>query len=149
MSFIVNNVDHFTDSTGSSESYKYVPDTSSKPPQPDSRIECIFACISDPECEAFAFSNTTLWVYRYIPRHKALAVITMTTILVTCLKHIESKGNWPLFCRRCFQTHFLDDLITISLNCVPKRAIENTLALIEIMARRRTSDEPLSETMMA
>ena len=57
--------------------------------------------------------------------------------------------------------HFADDifkyifmkgkfciLIRISLNFVPKGQIDNTAALVWVMAWRRTGDKPLSEPML-
>ena len=51
-------------------------------------------------------------------------------------------------------SHFADDssksifLVTISLMFVPKDPINNTLALLHIMAWRRAGDKPLSELMV-
>ena len=38
--------------------------------------------------------------------------------------------------------------IQISLKCVPRTPINNTTALVEVMAWRRTGDKPLPETML-
>ena len=51
-----------------------------------------------------------------------------------------------------FSSAFLNEniliLIQISLKFVPKGSINNILALVQIMAWRRTGDKPLSEPMM-
>ena len=48
-----------------------------------------------------------------------------------------------------FQRHFLDWIsIKISLQFVPKRSINNSPTLAQIMAWRRPGDKPLSEPMM-
>ena len=39
--------------------------------------------------------------------------------------------------------------IWTSLKVVPKSSIDNTPALVQVMAWRRTGDKPLSEPMMA
>ena len=41
-----------------------------------------------------------------------------------------------------------DILIRISLNFVPDGPIDNKLALVQVMAWRRTGDKPLSEPML-
>ena len=53
------------------------------------------------------------------------------------------------FRRQHFQTHFHEwILINISLKFVPKGLINNIPALVQIMARRRPGDKPLSKPMM-
>ena len=39
--------------------------------------------------------------------------------------------------------------ITISLNLIPRGPIDNTQALVQVKAWRRTGDKPLPEPMMA
>ena len=68
------------------------------------------------------------------------------------LKHIEAKTNWTPFTRRHFQIHFLNEnvwiSIKISLKFVPSGWIDNTPALVQIMAWRRVGAKPSSEPMM-
>ena len=56
------------------------------------------------------------------------------------------------FHRQRFEMHFVNDnawiLLKISLQFAPYDRINNTPALVQIMAWRRTGDKPLSEPMM-
>ena len=67
-------------------------------------------------------------------------------------KSIEDKTKWPPFSRRHFQCIFFIEngliSIKISLQFVPKGAIINIPALVQIMAWRRPGDKPLSEPMI-
>ena len=51
--------------------------------------------------------------------------------------------------KRIFMNENIWISIKNSLKFVPKGPITNILALVEIMAWRRTGDKPLSEAMMA
>ena len=65
--------------------------------------------------------------------------------------HIESETKWMPFRRWHFQVHFLENVwvpVKISLKFVPKGAINNIPALVQIMTWRRSGDKPLSEAMM-
>ena len=69
--------------------------------------------------------------------------------------YIDAETKWTPFCRRHFQMHFLEwkymnfrISIKTSLKFVPKDPINNTLALVQIMAWCRPGDKPLSEAMM-
>ena len=69
--------------------------------------------------------------------------------------HVNSlrpRQNGRLFADDIFRCIFLDENvwipIWISLNFVSKGPINNILALVQIMAWRRTGDKPLSEAMM-
>ena len=47
-----------------------------------------------------------------------------------------------------FKRIFLNEMVWISLECVPKVRINNIPALVQIMAWRRPGDKPLSEPVM-
>ena len=67
--------------------------------------------------------------------------------------HLKGFTHLPLnkmatFCRRHFQMHFHERkvwlfFIQISLKFVPNNPLDNTLALVQVMAWRRTGDKPL------
>ena len=62
--------------------------------------------------------------------------------------------KWPLFTRRHFEMHFLNEnvciiSIEISLKFVSKAPISNVSSLFKIMAWCRLGDKPLSKPMMA
>ena len=62
------------------------------------------------------------------------------------------RDKWPPFSRRLFRMDFLEwkcmNFDWMSLKLVPNGAINNIPALVQIMARRRPSDKPLSEPML-
>ena len=72
--------------------------------------------------------------------------------IVCFSKHIEAETKWRPFRRRHIQRIFLNqnvrNSINISLKFVPKGRIHNITSLVQIMARRRPGDKPLSEPMM-
>ena len=62
-------------------------------------------------------------------------------------------SKWPPFWQENkFECNFLNENdripIRISLTFVPKSPIDNTPALVQVMAWRRTADKPLSEPML-
>ena len=63
--------------------------------------------------------------------------------------HIEADTKCLLFRRRHIQVHLLNENVWItiknSLKFVPKGPISNNPALVQIMARSRPGNEPLSE----
>ena len=67
-------------------------------------------------------------------------------------KHIEAETKWTPFADDIFKCIFLNDNvwfpIKISLKFVPKGRINNSPALVQIMAWRRPGDKQLSEPMM-
>ena len=69
------------------------------------------------------------------------------------LTHIEARAIWLPFCRRHCKCIFLDEdlriLIQISLKFVPRGPINNTPALVQIMAWCHSGTKPLSEPMLA
>ena len=58
------------------------------------------------------------------------------------------RDKWPPFFQTTFSNAFSWMKIKISLKFVPKGPISNNPALVQIMARRRSGDKPLSEPMM-
>ena len=68
------------------------------------------------------------------------------------LKTLRPRQNGRHFTDAVFKCIFLNEnvwmLIKISLKFVPKGPINNTIALVQIMAWHRPGDEPLSEPMM-
>ena len=66
---------------------------------------------------------------------------------------LRQRQNCHHFADVPFKRIFLNETqrisIKISLNFVPKGPINNIAALVQIMARRRRGDKPLSEPMMA
>ena len=74
----------------------------------------------------------------------------------TGYQHINTlwqEQNGRHFADDIFKCIFLNEnvsiAIKISLKFVPKGPINNILALVQIMAWRRTGDKPLSEAMVA
>ena len=67
-------------------------------------------------------------------------------------KHIEAEANGRHFADDIFICIFLNENVCISikipLKFVPTSPINNTAALVQIMAWRRPGDKPLSEPMM-
>ena len=78
-----------------------------------------------------------------------------TRALVQCHdQHIWVETKCWQFCRRHFQTHFLElnssSWFQFHWNLFPmKSPNDNNPALVQIMGCRRTGDKPLSEPMMA
>ena len=66
--------------------------------------------------------------------------------------HIEAETKWPPFRRWHFHMHFLEckgmNFNSISLKFVPRGQINNTPALVQIMAWLQPGDNPLPEPMM-
>ena len=64
--------------------------------------------------------------------------------------HTEADTKWTPFHRRHFQGHFLECWIPIkiSLKFVPKSAVDNFSAVVQIMAWRHPGDKPLSEPII-
>ena len=76
----------------------------------------------------------------------ALAVVP-----INAYQHMEAATKWPPCSWRHFPMHFYANiwiLITISLKFVAKGPINNIPAMVQIIARRRPGDKPLSEPMM-
>ena len=69
------------------------------------------------------------------------------------LNTLRLRRNGRQFPNDIFKYIFLNEniyiLIKISLKFVPKGPINNIPALVQIMARHRPGDKPLSEPMMA
>ena len=66
-----------------------------------------------------------------------------------CASHIEAEIKWTPFYRQHFQMNEnIDILIKISLKFVSKEPINTILALVQIMAWRRSGDKPLSEPVI-
>ena len=74
------------------------------------------------------------------------------TIFRAQVNTLRPRQNGRHFADDIFKCIFLNEniriLIKISLNFVPKDPINNILALVQIMAWRRTGDKPLFEPMM-
>ena len=66
-----------------------------------------------------------------------------------CLNSLRPKQTGRNFVDDIFKYIFLNGNFLISLKYVPYDLIDNILALVQIMAWRRTSDKPLSDPMMA
>ena len=69
-------------------------------------------------------------------------------------QHIEAETKRQPFSRRHFHMDLFNEnvwrvSIKISLKFVPRGLINNTLALVQIMAVHRSGDKPLSEQMIA
>ena len=68
------------------------------------------------------------------------------------LNSLRSRRNKRHFAGDIFKCIFLNEndliLIKITLKFIPKGRINNIPALLQIMARRRPGDKPLSEPMM-
>ena len=71
-------------------------------------------------------------------------------LVVNTLRLRQNGRHFPY---DIFKNIFLNEnvwiLIKISLTFVPKGPVNNNLALVQIMAWRRSGDKPLSEPMMA
>ena len=73
-------------------------------------------------------------------------------VMLSVYQHIEAETKWPPFSRQYFQVQFIEwnwISMKIWLKFVPKGAINNIHALVQIMAWRWPGDKPLSESMMA
>ena len=111
------------------------------------------------------------WPWRYRSRSKVItrhtaSHVTMVTqppidfiyrcpffkwVTVTWLKHTEPRQNAYHFADDTFKHFFLNDVkisIEISLKLVPKGPINNSLALVQIMAWCRPGNKPLSDPMI-
>ena len=71
---------------------------------------------------------------------KAYHVTGNTTAYSIACEHIEARTKLPPFRRRYFEIHFFNEY-------VPKFRINNIPALVQIMAKCRPGDKPLSEPM--
>ena len=65
----------------------------------------------------------------------------------------EAETKWPPFCRRQFQSHFLEWKVSYFdwyfTDVIFQGPIDNKPALVQVMAWRRTGDKPLFEPMVA
>ena len=110
------------------------------------------------ECSKHFYTTTSSNLN--IPRASLLSSIHLFCIMISWhanaspdgSSHIEAETKWPPFPRRHFQTYFLEwkysNFDKISLKSVPKVPIDNIPALVHIMARCRSGDKPLSESVM-
>ena len=78
--------------------------------------------------------------------------VAMNWIIITSVNSLRPRQNGRHFADDIFKGIFLNEniwiLFKISLKFVPKVPINNTPALVQIMAWRRPGDKPLSEPMM-
>ena len=108
----------------------------------------------------------TLWLNCYVRIRRQLLWICCIYIICDMYTAMLCSG-WAIYLSidtlrpRQNRRHFADDVlkcifvnenvsipIVISLKFVPKGPIDNIPALVQIMAKRRPGDEPLSETMI-
>ena len=86
----------------------------------------------------------------YNPGHTHLGGIHMDQGNINTLR---PRQNGRRFADDVFKCIFLNEniwiSIKISLKFIPKDPVNNIPTLVQIMARRRPGDKPLSETMMA
>ena len=95
-------------------------------------------------------------------RGRVNVLTTFPAISLVCKVHLRQshpvldsyppRTTWQPFRRRYFQMHFRDFFFNLGLTfhwCfIPKGAVNNNQALVQIMARRRIGDEPVSEPML-
>ena len=98
--------------------------------------------MTSPQCSPVAVKQRwRVWIHVIIHIHKNWHLNT--------LMPRQNRGH---FADNIFKCIFLDEnvwiAIHISLRIVPKGSINNILALVQIMAWRRSGDKPLSEPMM-
>ena len=69
------------------------------------------------------------------------------------VEHSEADTKWAPFSRQHFQNILLNKhygiLMETQLKSVPQRPMYNITALVQIMERPQSGDQPLSEPMMA
>ena len=80
-------------------------------------------------------------------------MVMMTMMAITMMiNSLRPRQNGRYNADDTFKCYFLNENVWIptkfSLKFVPKCSINNILALVQIMARRRLGDKPLSELMM-
>ena len=77
---------------------------------------------------------------------------TSSSLLLDRLTHLPLEKMAAILADDIFKHIFLNEniriVIQISLNVVPMGLIDNTPALVQVMAWRRTGDKPLPEAMM-
>ena len=103
--------------------------------------------LSRPQCVKY-IENVSTWEWRLSTmEHLKSMVISLQT-----LNSLRPRQNGRHFADDFFKRIFLNEnvwiSIKISLRFVPKGPIYNIPAFVQIMAWRRPSDKPLSETMM-
>ena len=85
-------------------------------------------------------------------KHSLSHGVTYVVILQRIINTFRSGQNGLYFPDDILKCIFMNDNVWISLNFslkfVPKVSIDNTPALVQIMAWRRPGDKPLSEPMM-
>ena len=96
-----------------------------------------------------------IWIQFFIQKYAFENAVWKIQPFMTrpeCVNSLRPRQNKRHFADDVFKCNFLKkDVwipIEISLKFVPKGPIINIPALVQIMAWRRTGDEPLSETMM-
>ena len=89
---------------------------------------------------------------QYMGKVSVRLVSCILTVRITPINTLRPIQNGRRFADDTFKRIFLNEnvriSIKISLKFVPKVPISNILALVQIMAWRRSGDKPLSEPMM-
>ena len=104
------------------------------------------------------------WIQNELRHTVSYASITQRFLFKVCLRHwpLQRSGStFNILRPRQYGRHFADDIfkcislnenvwipVEISLKYVPKGPINNIPALVQIMAWRRSGENPLSEPMM-
>ena len=90
------------------------------------------------------------WLLIIVEFYPCLLLITVDMEIL--MNTLRPRQNGRRFAYDTFQRIFLNEnvriSIEISLKFVPKGPINNNPALVQIMARRRSGDKPLSEPML-
>ena len=123
-------------------------------------IICQFSCLIVRVSDALAPNRSQWRRWKYIPQHQNILLLPNLSLnsfhVPECplaqLNTLRPRQNGRHFADDIFEYIFLNQNVSISmkisLNFVSEGPIDNIPALVQIMAWRRPSDKPLSETMM-